>query len=65
MSDIWLFGVGSVVFIMTTWATLAFLLSRWDTLYRRDLAESPAISEVQPEGDFTERHIPSETQGQP
>ena len=59
MSDIWLFATGSVVFIMTTWASLVFLLSRWDTLYRQDLERSPAIAEVRSDGDFTERHIPA------
>ncbi|MDJ0498267.1 MAG: hypothetical protein QNJ89_10575 [Acidimicrobiia bacterium] len=36
MSDAALFGIGSIVFIFATWATLMFLYWRFNEVYRSD-----------------------------
>lgn len=36
MSDVALFGIGSIVFIFATWATLMFLYWRFNEVYRSD-----------------------------
>lgn len=39
MSDPALFGIGSIVFIFLTWATLMFLYWRFNEVYRSDQVE--------------------------
>ena len=49
MSNPALFGVGSIVFIFATWATLMFLYWRFNEIYRTDqdaIAENPDITAV-------------------
>ena len=56
MSDGLLFAVGGVLFIITTGATIAFLLSRVMAAHRRQLLESEAISHIESER-FTEIYV--------
>lgn len=53
MNDVAIFVIGSLLFIATTWATVAFGISRMHELELKDRSESPAISGVEKEG-FTE-----------
>lgn len=57
MSDALLFAIGGVIFIITTGATIAFLLTRVMAAHRRQIIESDARIE---EDRFTELHIYSE-----
>ena len=56
MSDGFLFAIGGVLFIITTGATIAFLLSRVMAAHRRQLLESEAISHIESER-FTEIYV--------
>ena len=56
MSDGLLFAVGGVLFIITTGATIAFLLSRVMAAHRRQLLESETISHIESER-FTEIYV--------
>lgn len=73
MNEAAIFGIGSVVFSLTTWATLAFGMRRAHELHIRDLGASDRIAEVR-SGPLTELHMtvdaeatdtsaPAETQG--
>ena len=56
MSEVALFSFGSVLFMATTWATLAFGMQRIHQLQMDDLEASDGISEVRTEG-LTELHM--------
>mgnify|MGYP001823956905 CR=1 FL=1 len=56
MSEVALFGIGSIVFMATTWATLAFGMQRIHQIQMNDLEASDRISEVRTEG-LTELHM--------
>lgn len=56
MSEVALFGIGSILFMATTWATLAFGMQRIHQIQMNDLEASDRISEVRTEG-LTELHI--------
>lgn len=60
MSEAALFAFGAVLFILTTWATLAFFLARFDEQYRKDLAQAPGIAGVREESQLTETYTPAE-----
>lgn len=46
MSDGVVFGIGGVLFIVTTWATIVFLMSRFIELQREDVLASPDVSRI-------------------
>lgn len=52
MTDLVIFSVGSVFFIATAWATIAFGLARFRELQEEDLAGSDL--QVRSEGKYTE-----------
>lgn len=56
MSDVAIFAIGGVLFVITTGATIAFLLKQVMAAHRRELLESDAISHIE-EDRFTELHI--------
>lgn len=56
MSEVAIFSFGSVLFVMTTWATFSFGMRRIHELHRRDLVESDRIAEVRTDG-LTEIHL--------
>jgi hypothetical protein len=56
MSDGIIFAIGGVLFLITTGATIAFLLSRFMELHRRELLKSPAIERIESD-DFTEIYV--------
>lgn len=63
MSEVAIFSFGSVLFIMTTWATFAYGMSRMHELQMRDLADSGRISAVRDEG-LTEIHETTAVDGE-
>ena len=56
MSDFIIFGFGSVVFMVTTWATFSFGLRRMGELQAQDLEQSNLTAVPQPSG-LTEIHV--------
>lgn len=46
MSDGVVFGIGGVLFIVTTWATIVFLMSRFIEMQREDVLASPEVSGI-------------------
>jgi len=64
MSEVAIFGAGSIMFMLTTWATIAFGMGRIHEIQMRDLENSDLIAEVRDTG-LTELHmtIPSEDPG--
>ena len=56
MSEGFIFGVGGVLFIGTTWATIAFFLSRINELHRRDILASPDVDRIESD-TFTEVYV--------
>jgi hypothetical protein len=46
MTDGVVFGIGGVLFIVTTWATIAFLMSKFIELQREDVLASPEVSGI-------------------
>lgn len=46
MNDLGLFIAGSVVFVLATWAVIAFGLARFQELYRIDLSNSEPVRKV-------------------
>jgi hypothetical protein len=64
MTEIAIFGFGGVIFIITTWATVAFGLRRVHELQREDLEDSPRIEEVVEETNFTEIYVTREVDGE-
>ena len=64
MSEIAIFAFGGVIFIVTTWATVAFGLRRIHELQREDLEDSPRIEEVVEDSNFTEIYVTRELDGE-
>ena len=60
MSEIAIFAFGGVIFIVTTWATVAFGLRRIHELQRADLEDSPRIEAIVEETGFTEIYVTRE-----
>jgi hypothetical protein len=58
MTDGVIFAIGGVLFIGTTWATVAFLLTRFNELHRRDVLSSPVVDRIESDG-LVERHVSS------
>jgi len=56
MTEVAVFGIGSVMFMATTWATFAFGMKRVHQLQMRDLASSDRIAEVRRD-NLTELHM--------
>lgn len=56
MSEVALFAFGSVVFMITTWATITFGLARIHQLQREDLEDSPGVREIRETG-LTEVYV--------
>ena len=56
MTEVAVFSFGAVMFVLTTWATLAFGLRRIHELQLRDLEESDVITEIRDDG-LTEIHV--------
>lgn len=56
MSEVALFGIGSILFMATTWATLAFGMQRIHQIQVSELEASDSISEVRA-GGLTELHM--------
>ncbi len=56
MSEVAIFGIGSVMFTMTTWATLVFGMRRIHLVQMRDLESSGRIAQTQATG-LTELHM--------
>ncbi len=56
MSDVAIFAIGGVLFVITTGATIAFLLKQVMAAHRRQLLASEAISHIE-EDRFTEIHV--------
>ena len=56
MSNSLLFAIGGVLFIITTGATIAFLLSRVMAAHRRQLLESESVSHIESDR-FTEIYV--------
>ena len=56
MSDVAIFGFGSVIFMITTWATFSFGLSRMGELNKRELEQSKMVV-VERDSGLTELHV--------
>lgn len=56
MSEIAIFGFGSVVFTLTTWATFSFGLRRMGELQAKEL-ENANVRVVSRDGGLTELHV--------
>lgn len=57
MSDVAIFAVGSVIFVITSWATIAYGLAAAHQLRLRDLEDSPDVTAVKAESQFTEIYV--------
>ena len=64
MSEAAIFGVGSIMFTMTAWATLVFGMRRIRQVQLRDLASSGRIAQTQAAG-LTELHMKIPTSATP
>ncbi len=64
MSDLVILGAGSIVFIISTWATIVFGLRRMHDLQHRDLEQSPEFIAIQDEG-LTELYVTQPTRSGP
>ena len=56
MSEAAIFAVGSVLFVMTTWATIAYGLATVHELRLRDIEKSPDV-DIRAESQFTDLHV--------
>lgn len=56
MSDIAIFSFGAVMFAMTTWATLAFFMQRFQQINLNDLRAAGV--EIKGNSPYTELHVP-------
>lgn len=56
MTEAAIFAVGSVMFVITTWATIAYGLTTVHELRLRDIDSSGDVS-VEPAGQYTERYV--------
>ena len=52
MSNTLLFGIGSIVFILLTWATLMFLYLRFNDVYRGDQAKATSGPNIVVDGNL-------------
>ncbi len=57
MSEAAIFAFGSVVFVITTWATIVYGLATVHSLRVRDVEQSPIVDEIRTESAFTERYV--------
>ena len=60
MSEIAIFGFGSVIFMITTWATFAFGLRRMGEIQAKELDRSN-LTAVPQESGLTEIHVDKRT----
>ena len=60
MSDVAIFGAGSIMFIATTWATIAFGVRRMHELQDEELERTGRAPK--PESDLTELHVDVESE---
>lgn len=44
MNEVAIFSVGSILFILLTWATIMFFYLRFNQIYRRDEATAPGAN---------------------
>ncbi len=56
MSDIAIFGIGSVIFMFTTWATFSFGLRRMGEIQAKELDKSNVVVIKRDDG-LTELHV--------
>ena len=56
MSDGVIFGIGGILFIATTWASIAFFLSKLSDLHRQEVLASPEVVGIESD-TFTEVHV--------
>ena len=56
MSEVTLFGIGSIIFMVTTWATFSFGLRRMGQLQAQELERANRTAVAQPSG-LTEIHV--------
>lgn len=61
MSDIVIFGFGSVMFIATTWATIAFGVRRMHELQDEELERTGRSAQLEESG-LTELHVEVEAE---
>ncbi len=61
MSEVVIFGFGSVMFIATTWATIAFGVRRMHELQDEELERTGRSARLE-EGGLTELHIDVEAE---
>lgn len=57
MSDVALFAIGSVIFVITAWATIAYGLAVAHQLRVKDIEESPSSTRLAPETQFTDIYV--------
>ena len=57
MSDVAIFAAGSVIFVITAWATIAYGLAAAHQLRVRDLESSPSVAAIKPESQFTDIYV--------
>ena len=58
MNDVAIFSFGAVMFAMTTWATLAFFMQRFQQINLDDLRSAGV--EIKDNTPYTELHIPKD-----
>lgn len=63
MNDVAIFSFGAVMFAMTTWATLAFFMQRFQQLHLDDLRSAGV--EIKDHTPYTELHVPQDEQTAP
>ncbi|MBT8207046.1 MAG: hypothetical protein HKN07_05735 [Acidimicrobiia bacterium] len=59
MSEIAIFSFGAVMFAMTTWATLAFFMQRFQQVHLTDLRSAGV--EIKDNSPYTELHVPRDS----
>lgn len=60
MSDVAIFAIGSVIFVITAWATIAYGLAAAHQLRVRDLEQSPEVTTIKAESQFTDLYVRSD-----
>lgn len=61
MSNVTLFAIGLIVFILLTWATLMFLYLRFNNVYRRDQAQTENGPKIVVDGNLELLSSPRQT----
>jgi hypothetical protein len=56
VSDVAIFAIGSVVFLVTSWATIAYGLAAVHQMRMRDVEDSPTV-ELRTETSFTDVYV--------